>query len=225
VTDRASNGDARYGSAALEGPPAARRGERPDTGGGPGTGSRQPHATPRRQYTLRQAAALIFSLLAALPLLLFVWAVHALGAISTFYAEVGLTGGLVVALLGYRIFRSLMTQMSELIGEAEAATRHRLARTVQPRPAPTSTRPSPAVAGIPPIRELGELGSVVAMVWQTEAWPLVGRPVVVSLREGSPPITGRLLEVASDGLLVGGDEGAVAIAFRRLAAIEPAPER
>ncbi len=73
-------------------------------------------ATPkRRSTTLRQAASAVFALTAIVPLLLFVWTVHYLGALSTLQAQVGLGLGLAVALLGFYIFQRLMAQMSDLI--------------------------------------------------------------------------------------------------------------
>src|SRR5207244_3693717 len=67
------------------------------------------------------------ALTAVLPLLLFVWTVHSLGALSRLQAQVGLGLALAVALLGFWVFRRLMGQMSDLIlalrRAAEFATR------------------------------------------------------------------------------------------------------
>ena len=68
-----------------------------------------------RSNTLRQAASAVFALTAIVPLLLFVWTVHYLGALSKLPAQVGLGLALAVALVGYFIFRGLMGRMSDLI--------------------------------------------------------------------------------------------------------------
>jgi hypothetical protein len=123
-------------------------------GGEPGP-KRQPH-------TLRQAASAVFALTAILPLLLFVWTVHHLGALSKLPAQLGLGLALAVALLGFCIFRRLMGQMSDLIvalrrvvehGERSAARTSVEAPGGAPQPA-AETRArgavSPAPASRPP---------------------------------------------------------------------------
>src|SRR2546427_4473962 len=89
-----------------------------------GTGAARPET---RSNTLRQAASAVFALTAILPLLLFVWTVHSLGALSRLQAQVGLGLALAVALLGFWVFRRLMGQMSDLIlalrRAAESASR------------------------------------------------------------------------------------------------------
>lgn len=77
-----------------------------------GTGTARPKT---RSNTLRQAASAVFALTAILPLLLFVWTVHSLGALSRLQVQVGLGLALAVALLGFWVFRRLMGQMSDLI--------------------------------------------------------------------------------------------------------------
>lgn len=80
--------------------------------GGGGAGAAQPKM---RSNTLRQAASAVFALTAIVPLLLFLWTVYSLGALSELQAQVGLGLALTIALLGFCIFRGLMDQMSDLI--------------------------------------------------------------------------------------------------------------
>lgn len=68
-----------------------------------------------RSKTLRQAASLVFAVTAILPLLLFVWTVYYLGALSRVSAQVGLGLALGISLMGYYVFRGLIGQMSDLI--------------------------------------------------------------------------------------------------------------
>ena len=68
-----------------------------------------------RSKTLRQAASLVFAVTAILPLLLFVWTVYYLGALSRLSAQVGLGVALATSLMGYYVFRGLIGQMSDLI--------------------------------------------------------------------------------------------------------------
>lgn len=68
-----------------------------------------------RSKTLRQAASLVFAVTAVLPLLLFLWTVYYLGALSRLSAQVGLGVALVTSLMGYYVFRGLIGQMSDLI--------------------------------------------------------------------------------------------------------------
>jgi hypothetical protein len=98
--------------------------------------------------TLRQAASAVFALTAVVPLLLFVWTVHQLGALGKTQAQIGLALALVVALGGFFLFRMLMGRMSDLIQAVgrvvelseRSASR---AREASPRPVPPA---APAAA-------------------------------------------------------------------------------
>jgi hypothetical protein len=68
-----------------------------------------------RSNTLRQAASAVFALTAVVPLLLFVWTVHHLGALASLQAQLVIGLALVVALVGFLMFRRLMGQMSDLV--------------------------------------------------------------------------------------------------------------
>jgi len=77
-----------------------------------GAGAAKPKV---RSNTLRQTASAVFALTAIVPLLLFLWTVYYLGALSEVQVQVGLGLALTIALLGFFIFRGLMDQMSDLI--------------------------------------------------------------------------------------------------------------
>ena len=77
-----------------------------------GAGAAKPKV---RSNTLRQTASAVFALTAIVPLLLFLWTVYYLGALSEVQVQVGLGFALTIALLGFAIFRGLMDQMSDLI--------------------------------------------------------------------------------------------------------------
>lgn len=80
-----------------------------------GGGSAHAAKPKARSNTLRQAASAVFALTAIVPLLLFLWTVHYLGALSELQTQVALGFALTIALLGFCIFRGLMDQMSDLI--------------------------------------------------------------------------------------------------------------
>jgi hypothetical protein len=100
-----------------------------------------------RQQGLRQAAAIIFALVAIVPLLVFAWTLHALDVIKRTEAQVGLALSLAVALLGFWMFRVMLTRMSEivqaLVAAVEQANRAR-------RPSQPEAHPAPARAASPP---------------------------------------------------------------------------
>ena len=121
----------------------------PSRGGGTGV------ARPKtRSNTLRQAASAVFALTAIVPLLLFVWTVHRLGALSKPQAQVGIGLALAVALAGFFAFRGLMGQMSNLITalgrvlelreRSEAGARATAATSPTRAPRPPAPEPEPA---------------------------------------------------------------------------------
>src|SRR5256712_11219239 len=127
-----------------------------------GTGAARPQT---RSNTLRQAASAVFALTAILPLLLFVWTVHSLGALSGLQAQVGLGLALAVALLGFWVFRRLMGRMSDLIlalrRAAESASRSSARASVEaPRatvgPAPGAWARAAALPAAPASRPAAE---------------------------------------------------------------------
>jgi len=115
-----------------------------------------------------------------------------------------------------------------------------------PRNTPPPSRPSPFAAGNPKgtggraslvvpgmgrITELkptntGGLGDLDSM-WKTEAQPLLGKRVLVAVRNAADPIKGTLAQVTNDGVMIAQDDGSkVGISYNRMSAIEAhsAPE-
>ena len=107
-----------------------------------------------RQQGLRQAAAIIFALVAVVPLLFFAWTLHVLDVIKRTEAQVGLALSLAVALLGFWMFRVMLTRMSEivqaLVAAVEQANRARRPSQTEAHPAPVravaATTAAPAAA-------------------------------------------------------------------------------
>src|SRR6266571_9429811 len=72
-------------------------------------------ANAPRPNSLQQAASAVFAVTTVVPLLIFVWTLHRVGALADVQSQEGLGLALGVALLGYYIFRRLMGRMSQLI--------------------------------------------------------------------------------------------------------------
>jgi len=105
-----------------------------------------------KQQGLRQAAAIIFALVAIVPLLIFAWTLHALDVIKRTEAQVGLLLSLGVALLGFWMFRAMLSRMSEIVQALVAAVEqaNRARRLSQPEAQPAPPRAAaPAVARAP----------------------------------------------------------------------------
>src|SRR5262245_31200505 len=106
-----------------------------------------------RQQGLRQAAAIIFALVAIVPLLVFAWTLHVLDVIKRTEAQVGLALSLAIALLGFWMFRVMLTRMSEivqaLVAAVEQANRARRSSPPEPQPAPARAA-APAAAPAAP---------------------------------------------------------------------------
>src|SRR5215469_10663072 len=103
-----------------------------------------------RTMSLREAAAVIFVLIALLPLLLSVSVISASGLISRSEAQFAVFMALVIACLGFVVFRGLVDQMVRL------ATRVRL---------PTGEGdailgPTDAVGRVPALGHVGEIGQL-----------------------------------------------------------------
>ena len=218
-----------------------------------------------RQQGLRQAAAIIFALVAVVPLLVFAWTLHNLDVIKRTEAQVGLALSLAVALLGFWMFRVMLSRMSEIVQALVAAVEqaNRARRPSQPEPHPAPARaaapagapapangapaaakataaleearakviaPSPfatapvsrdrALPGIGNIREFGEVTRTMGALWQREAKAHVGRRVQISVANSREPLVGTLSEVSDDGLILELPDEPIAIAYRRITAIE-----
>jgi len=174
---------------------------------------------------LQQAASVLFALMGIVPLLVFAFTLWQVGAIHHTLAQTSLALTLVLMLLGYWLFRSMLTQMSEVVRS--------LTRAVQAvaRPSGTLITTAAAVAAQPVVpREVTGLGSIwefdemartMDQLWQREARAHIGRYVQITVANAQE-VTGRLLEATEDGLLLEQDGGAtVAVTYRRVQGIEP----
>jgi hypothetical protein len=198
-----------------------------------------------RQQGLQQVASLIFALIAVVPLLIFAWTLHALGAIRSTQAQLSLGLALAVALLGFWMIRSLLGRMAEVVqvltAAVEQASRAGRAASAPADPAAAAVAPpavvaapalpavaSPvaaasavgAVAGIGTIRELTEFARTMDTLWNREATVHLNQRVQISVANSREPLVGTLSEATSDGLILDQDDGRVAIAYSRVTAID-----
>src|SRR2546422_5463888 len=90
------------------------------------SGGVQMQATEPRpgKHTLQQAASVVFAMISVLPLLVFAYSLYALNAINQLEYDIGLGLALGVALLGFYIFRVLMTRVSELVRTVSQVASH-----------------------------------------------------------------------------------------------------
>ncbi len=102
----------------------------------------KPAQAKTRPNSLRNAASAVFAVTAIVPLMIFVWTLHRLDALSHLQAQVGLALALAIALLGFAIFRRLMGQMSDLIQALGKA----LDRGVRSAPPPAAAPPAKPLA-------------------------------------------------------------------------------
>src|SRR5215475_4340381 len=68
-----------------------------------------------KQRSLQQAASVIFAIVAVVPLLILAWTLHALAAIRSPQAQFALALALGISLLGFWMFRSLLSRMAEVV--------------------------------------------------------------------------------------------------------------
>jgi hypothetical protein len=172
---------------------------------------------PEPSRSLQQAASVLFVLMALLPLLIFTWLLYRLDALGRYEAQIGLGVSLMLALAGFMIFRSLMTQLSDFVKAMSRAAVPRDARR-----SPPASLPLVATPGIGTIAELADLTATMGAMWAREAAPHVGHQVVVSVVRASEPLSGTLTEVTNDGLIMERDGKEVAVGFARIAGIERA---
>ncbi len=113
--------------------------------------SPEPTRVRTRSKTLRQAASAMFAFTTIVPLMILVWTLHRLDALSELRSQVGLGLALAIALLGFYIFRQLMGRMSDLI-QALGAVVDRSARpAVVARTLIGAPGPRPGLAPAPPV--------------------------------------------------------------------------
>jgi hypothetical protein len=167
----------------------------------------------RRTHTLRQAASVVFALISVLPLLTFAYSLYTLNAINQLQYQTGLGLAMMVALLGFAVFRSIVTRMSDLVQTiAQAAAGGAL----------TAGSPSEdsKVPGMAPIREFDEMSELVNRLWKAEAELHLGRPVSVAVKNAPEPLAGTLTRVTDQGIILDGGTLETAIAYRRILAID-----
>jgi|SRR5438067_3590037 len=208
-----------------------------------------------RQQGLQQAASMIFALVAVVPLLIFAWTLHAVGAMRNTQALVALGLALGISLLGFWIFRTMLGRMTEVVQGLAAVVEqaNRTRRALLPTPGPASAAPRPVgaapaapaaaavvasvpappatrkiadadrhVPGVGNIREIAEVARTMDVLWQREATAHVGKRVQISVANAREALTGRITEVSDDGLILEQAEGSVAVAYRRVTAIDRA---
>lgn len=185
--------------------------------------------------TLRQAASAVFAVTTVVPLLIFVWTLYVLNMLSKSEAQVGLGLALAIALLGHYIFRGLVAQMSTLIAglgkalETAPSSASAPAATVTPAAVPTPPAAAPiaspdrshAVPGLGAIQEVQDLNRAMAALWQNEAAAFKGQRVLISVVNAPRPISGTLVMLSHDGLLIQTDRlDHVAVGYSRISAID-----
>src|SRR5206468_3439607 len=97
--------------------------------------------TQRRQQGLEQAASVVFALMGIVPFLLFTFTLWQVGAIHRTLAQACLVLTLVLMLLGFWLFRSMLGQLSEVVKEV-ARIAQAAARSLSPTCACRASSPS-----------------------------------------------------------------------------------
>jgi hypothetical protein len=239
---------------------------------------------PTKPTSLQQAASAVFCVTTVVPLLVFVWTLHRIGALAHIESQVGLGLALGIALLGYYIFRRLMGRMSQLIqglgrvvqqgmrpaGDARAnlaaagkatglITEYKppvrestepapTARVAQPAmahaavagasmstPRPAAPAAAPVLEPVPPpvhrsapipglgmIQEVDDLSHAMAKLWMAEALGYKGRRVVLTIMNARAPLTGTLVDVTHDELVLDQGGAQVTVNYGRLSGIDAA---
>lgn len=129
-----------------------------------------------KQQGLQQAASVIFALVAVVPLLIFAWTLHTLGAIRSTQAQLSLGLALAVALLGFWMFRSLLGRMAEVVQALTAAVEQ--ASRIRRPPVPPVAAPTASVPALAPIA-VGADGEAATAVAAAPAPPVI-RPAVAA---------------------------------------------
>ncbi|PYM21937.1 MAG: hypothetical protein DMD78_15930 [Candidatus Rokuibacteriota bacterium] len=203
-----------------------------------------------KQQGLQQAASVIFALVAIVPLLIFAFTLHSVGAMRSTQAQVSLTLALAISLLGFWLFRSMLGRMAEVV-QALAAAVEQAGRTRRPASptggaAPVAGAPAAAarpmtaasiaaagapvrkpaddnhgIPGVGHIREIAEVARTMDTLWKREAEAHVGKHVQISVANSRDPLLGIISEVSDDGLILDQDDGTQhAVAYRRVTGID-----
>jgi hypothetical protein len=218
---------------------------------------------PTKPASLQQAASAVFGVTTVVPLLIFVWTLHRIGALAHVESQVGLGLALSIALLGYYIFRRLMGRMSQLIqglghvvqqglrpaGDAKAnlaaagkatglITEYKppvreeflepaTARVAQPamavlEPVPPPVHRSAPIPGLGMIQEVDDLSHAMAKLWMAEALGYKGCRVALTIMNDRTPLTGMLVDVTHDELVLDQGGTQVTVNYGRLSGIDAA---
>jgi len=204
-----------------------------------------------RQQGLQQAASMIFALVAVVPLLIFAWTLHAVGAMRNTQALVCLGLALAISLLGFWMFRTMLGRMTDVVQGLAAVVEqsNRTRRALLPTPGPASAAPRPVGAapvaatvgtsaappaarkipaadrhlpGVGNIREIAEVARTMDVLWHREATAHVGKRVQISVANARDALIGTITEVSDDGLILEQADGPMAVAYRRVTAIDRA---
>jgi signal transduction histidine kinase len=106
----------------------------------------------QRPWGLRRAADTIFALISLLPLLLFVFFTWQFGRLEETTAQVGILLALIIALLGFVLFRQMVDRISERISD--------LNRVVEGRAPESLIAPSEQSAVVPGLGHIAEIGDI-----------------------------------------------------------------
>ena len=204
-----------------------------------------------RQQGLQQAASMIFALVAVVPLLIFAWTLHAVGAMRNTQALVCLGLALAISLLGFWMFRTMLGRMTDVVQGLAAVVEqsNRTRRALLPTPGPASAAPRPVggapaaatvgtsaappaarkipaadrhLPGVGNIREIAEVARTMDVLWHREATAHVGKRVQISVANARDALIGTITEVSDDGLILEQADGPMAVAYRRVTAIDRA---
>ena len=151
-----------------------------------------------KQQGLQQAASMIFALVAVVPLLIFAYTLHTLGAIRSTQAQISLGLALAVALLGFWMFRSMLGRMAEVVQMLAAAVEQanrtrRLPGTPAPG-APAGSAPAGSGAAAPASPVSSASGPAPAP--RPAAAKANGAPARKMAAEGAIPGVGNIREIA-----------------------------
>jgi hypothetical protein len=148
---------------------------------------------------LQQAASVIFALVAVVPLLIFAWTLHTLGAIRSTQAQLSLGLALGVSLLGFWMFRSLLTRMAEVVQALAAALEQasrirRMSSIVAPSPLATppaapvepEARAAAVAVAVATAPEAAPARNASAPIFPAPSAPRPAAPVLV--RPASAPV-------------------------------------
>jgi signal transduction histidine kinase len=106
----------------------------------------------QRPWGLRRAADTIFALISLLPLLLFVFFTWQFGRLEETTAQVGILLALIIALLGFVLFRRMVDRISERIQDLNRVVEGRA-----PESLVAASEQSTVVPGLGPIAEIGDI--------------------------------------------------------------------